>query len=114
MKINDTTILSPSVLREEIIQIQTEQYSVDGTVSRNKTGQKWQATAVWENISPADYRTIRDLFITGSGVYYYNDASAENSSGILAFSGMPFMSPLGDYVPGSSLNKTIQARIREI
>ena len=113
MRINNTVVPYPSMLREEVIPIQTDQYSANGRISRKKLAQKWQATATWEDISPDQYRAIRDLIITGSGIYYYNDLSAENANNILAFSGMPFMEQ-GDYVKGASLNKTIRARFREI
>lgn len=100
----------PSDLAENDLQVQTDQFAIDGTMRRNKIGQKKQATMQFPSMSPFDYTSLKNKFITGSGVYYYNDQS---SNGIYAFSGMPNFQE-SSYLPGASLFRPFQVTIREI
>jgi adenylosuccinate synthase len=101
----------PQTLLEEIIQIQSENVSISGGLQRNRITQKKQATLSYDMLAPSDYRTLLTIFTTGSGIGYYNDLSAY-TNGIFTFSGLPYFTE-AEYVPGASLYKPFQVRIRE-
>lgn len=108
----------PTNLKEYSIQIQTEQEAIDGAIQRNKVrsvgnpnGQKFVAELSWTYLSPAQYQTLNNQFITGSGIFYNNPAS---KYGTLTFSGLPFIESEGEYVPGESLLTDYKVRIREL
>jgi len=102
----------PSNLTEEYLQLQTDQEAIDGSMNRNKYGQKKQATMDFPIVQPSDYQTLLSNFSTGSGVYYYNNAS-NYAGGTLAMSGLPSFSET-PYVQGSSLYRAFHVVIREI
>lgn len=102
----------PTLLLEEYLQIQSEQMSLDGSMSRNKIGQKRQVTMEIPFMSPANYQGALSNFITGSGVYYSNDKS-NYTGGVFAFSGLPFFEE-SEYVQGGTLFRALKVRIREI
>lgn len=97
---------------EELVQIQSENVSISGGLQRSKIGQKKQATMQYAYLSPADYQNLINKFTTGSGLYYSNNAS-NYAGGVFAFSGLPYFSE-ASYVPGASLYRPFQVRIREL
>lgn len=101
----------PSNLNERKISKQTDQEAIDGSLQRNKVGEKYEAILTWRNIDPSAFQSINNLFTTGSGVYYSNPLS---KFGSLTFSGLPYVNDDSDYVPGSSLLSDYQVRIREM
>lgn len=107
----DSTVPQPTILTEELTQIQSENYSIAGAVQRNRIGQKKQATLEYDLLSPSQYQSLISKFTTGSGIYYSNDAS-NYSGGTLTFSGLPFFNEPA-YVPGASLYRGFQVKIRE-
>ncbi len=102
----------PILLKENLLQIQTDQMSINGSMARNKIGQKKMADMQFTILSPADYQTLIANFTTGSGVYYSNNAS-DYSGGLLTFSGLPTFSE-SEYVQGGSLYRSFQVSLREI
>lgn len=102
----------PSVLTESLIQIQTDQTSINGSMTRNRINQKKQADLTFAILQPSDYQSLISNFTTGSGVYYNNTAS-DYSGGTLAFSGLPTFQE-SQYVQGGSLYRAFQVTIREI
>lgn len=102
----------PSLLKENLLQIQTDQTSLNGSMTRNRIGQKKMADMQFMILSPADYQALIANFITGSGIYYSNNASNYNG-GTLSFSGLPMFSE-NEYVQGASLYRALQVTIREI
>jgi hypothetical protein len=103
----------PSILNEEDMPLQTDQEAIDGTTRRNKNGQKKRSTMHFPDMPPADYRNLKNQFVTGSGVIYYNDASNETPTGIFTFSGLPTYTE-NPYLPGASLYRDFDVVIREI
>lgn len=101
----------PSQLIERKIQIQTDQVAIDGSLQRNRIGEKKESVLTWKNILASDFQTINNNFTTGSGVYYNNPTS---KYGTFTFSGMPYIEQESEYVPGSSLLTDYTVRIREI
>lgn len=110
--INGVTIVQPTVLNEEDLQIQTDTESIAGSQQRNKVGQKKQATLQWSYLSPADYQLLKSQFTTGSSIAYYNDQS-NTAGGIYSFNGLPTFQEQ-PYVAGASLYRELQAKIREV
>lgn len=108
----DSTVPQPSELLEELIQIQSENVSISGGLQRSKIGQKKQVTMRYEEVPPADYQSLISKYTTGSGLYYSNP-SANYAGGVFAFSGLPYFSEF-PYVPGASLYRPFDVRIREI
>lgn len=108
---NNALPTQPTMVMEEYLQIQSEQIALDGSMSRNKIGQKRQATIEIPYMSPVDYQTALAYFITGSGVYYSNNTS-NYAGGTFAFSGLPFFSE-SEYVQGGTLFRTLKVRVRE-
>jgi len=102
--------IQPSTLNEYYVQIQTDQESINGSMTRNRIGQKKAVNMVFTIMGPSDYTTIIDQFTTGSGVYYSNDLS---SNGIWTFSGLPTFEE-GNYVVGASLYRPLNVKLREI
>lgn len=102
----------PTMVKEELLQIQSEQMAIDGSMSRNKIGQKKQVTLSIPFMSPADYQLALSYFITGSGVYYSNNQS-NYTGNMFAFSGLPFFNE-SEYVQGGSLFRQLEVKIREI
>ena len=109
---NNALPTQPTMVKEEYIQIQSEQMALDGSMTRNKLGQKRQASISIPYMSPSDYQTALAYFTTGSGVYYSNDKS-NYTGGVFAFSGLPFFSE-SEYVQGGTLFRALDIRIREI
>jgi len=110
---NNALPVQPSNLNESDLQLQTDQEAVDGTMRRNKFGQKKNSVMHFSMLAPSDYRTIKNYFVTGSGVYYSNDNSNETSNGLYAFSGLPAFTE-NEYAPGASLYRDFDVTIREI
>lgn len=112
VKINgDSSYPQPTTLKEELVQIQSENQSIAGNLQRNRIGQKKQATMTHDMIAPADYQNAIAKYTSGSGVSYYNDQS-NYTGGIFTFSGLPYFTE-DDYVPGSSLYRKFTVRITE-
>lgn len=108
---SDSTVPQPTTLKEELVQIQSENMSISGSVQRNRVGQKKQSTMTYEDLSPSQYQSLISKFTTGSGVVYYNDQS-NYAGGIFTFSGLPYFEE-AEYVPGASLYRPFTVRIRE-
>lgn len=102
----------PATLKESLLQIQTDQISLNGSMTRNRIGQKKIAEMQFTIISPADYQGLIANFTTGSGVYYSNNAS-DYAGSVFSFSGLPTFSE-SEYVQGGSLYRAFQVTIREI
>lgn len=102
----------PAILKESLLQIQTDQMSINGSMSRNKIGQKKQSDMTFAILQPSDYQSLIANFTTGSGVYYYNDSS-DYTGGTLAMSGLPTFQE-SEYVQGGSLYRAFQVTVREI
>ena len=102
----------PSVLKESLLQIQTDQESINGSMTRNRIGQKKLVDLTFAIMSPSNYATYIGYFTTGSGVYYYNNAS-DYTGGTFAMSGLPSFQE-SEYVQGGSLYRAFQVTIREI
>ncbi len=107
----NSNVPQPQTLMEELVQIQSENMSINGSMQRNKIGQKKQATLSYDMLSPSDYQTLITQFTTGSGLYYLNDLS-NYTGGTFAFSGLAYFTE-GQYVAGSSLYRPFSVRIRE-
>lgn len=111
VRINNSELnTQPTTLIEKKLQIQTDQVAIDGSMTRNRVGEKKQSEMQFTIMSPSDYQTVVNNFTTGSGVYYSNDQS---SYGTFAFSGLPLFDE-DAYVPGSSLYRPLSVTIREI
>lgn len=115
---NNALPVQPTRLREYKIYQQTDAEAIDGTMQRNRIstannpqGYKNVTEMTFDKITSADYSYLNNLFVSGSGVYYYNPASKGGTA--LAFSGLPFPEE-GEYVPGESLLSDYTVRIREI
>lgn len=108
------TILNnqPSVLKESLLQIQTDQMSINGSMSRNRLGQKKQTDMTFAILQPSDYQTLIANFTTGSGVYYLNDQS-DYTGNTLTMSGLPSFQEY-EYEQGGSLYRAFHVTIREI
>lgn len=111
VSINNTSLnIQPTTLSESYEQIQTDQVSINGGMTRNRVGQKKRADMEFTIMAPSDYQTVVNYFTTGSGVYYSNNTS---SWGTFSFSGLPLFSESA-YVPGASLYRPLRVTIREI
>ena len=102
--------VQPTSLNEYYIQIQTDQTSINGSMTRNRIGQKRGVEMEFTIMQPSDYQTIINYFTTGSGVYYSNDQS---SYGTFTFSGLPFFAE-DVYVQGGSLYRPLKVTLREV
>lgn len=107
---NNALPVQPTDLNEHNNQIQTDQTSINGGMTRNRIGQKKQADLTFTIMQPSDYQTVIGYFTTGSGIYYSNDQS---SYGTYTFSGLPSYSE-DNYVPGASLYRPLTVTIREV
>lgn len=107
----DSSIPQPSNLAERLVQIQSENESIGGSVQRNRIGQKKEAILSYEMLSPTEYQALIAKVTTGSGVGYVNDQS-NYAGGVFSFSGLPYFQE-DEYVPGASLNRPFVVRIRE-
>lgn len=110
--INGTKIVQPTVLTENLGQIQTDNVSIAGNRQRNRLGQKKNSVMEFQNVAPADYQKLISLFTTGSGVGYLNDQS-NYVGGTLTFSGLPSFTE-NRYVEGASLWRPITVTIEEV
>lgn len=111
ISINNSALpVQPTVLIEKNVQIQTDQTSINGSMTRNRIGQKKSVYMGFAIMSPNDYQTTVNYFTTGSGIYYSNDQS---SYGTYTFSGLPLYDE-DEYVPGASLFRPLQVTIREV
>ena len=108
----DPNTPQPSTLLEEILQIQTDNTAIDGSMQRNKINQKLQATLTYEMISPAGYQSLVNYYTSGSGVNYYNNQS-DYAGGVFSFAGLPTFTE-SEYVTGSSLYRAFQVKIRQV
>lgn len=108
---NQALPVQPSVLKEELLQIQTDQFAIDGSMSRNRIGQKKQSYMLFPIVQPSDYQSLLSNFTTGSGVYYYNDQS-DYTGNVLSMSGLPTFTE-SEYVQGGSLFRAFEVTIRE-
>lgn len=107
----------PSKLREWREYIQTDKYTLDGAVQRNRIktpqnplGFKYNVEMTFENISVSEFQQLDAYFTAGSGVNYANPSS---KYGTLVFSGLPFPDETDDYAPGDSLLTTYKVKIRQ-
>jgi hypothetical protein len=107
----DANTPQPSILKEELIQVQSENTAIDGSLQRNRIGQKYQATLTYDILSTGQYQSLIAYFTTGSGVSYSNNQS-DYAGGVFAFSGLPYFTEK-EYVPGSSLFRPLEVRIRQ-
>lgn len=108
----DQTIAQPTILTESILQIQTDQEAIDGSMQRNKIGQKHQADIEWDWLTPTQYQLLITYMTTGSGIVYSNNQS-NYTGGTLTISGLPSFQEQA-YIQGSSLYRKITATVREI
>src|ERR1035437_5816769 len=108
------TILNnqPTQLKEYLIQIQTDQTSINGGMTRNRIGQKKCAELTFAILSPADYQTLIALFTSGANVVYLNDAS-DYAGGTLTYNGLPTFAE-DVYEQGASLYRPFQVTLREV
>lgn len=102
--------IQPSNLKEELLQIQTDQETINGSMYRNRIGQKKQSTLSFPIVKPSDYQVIISQFTTGSGVFYNNDATSYGAN--FAMSGLPSFSE-SEYIQGGSLYRQFDVVIRE-
>jgi hypothetical protein len=107
----DSTVPQPSFLLEELVQIQSDNMSINGGMQRNRINQKKQATLTYQQLSPAQYQSLIAKVTTGSGISYYNDQS-NYAGGIFTFSGLPYFNE-AEYVQGASLYRDFKVRLRE-
>lgn len=113
ISINGTILpIQPSTLNEKLLQIQTDQEAINGSMTRNRIGQKKQTIMEFPIVPPNDYQTLIGFFTTGSGVYYSNDASSYTGN-VLTFSGLPYFDEY-EYMQGGSLYRKLTVTIREI
>lgn len=112
ISINGTTITDPTILTEELLQVQSENQSIAGGLQRNRIGTKKQATLEFTYLTPGQYQTLIANFTTGSGIAYVNTLS-DYSGGVFTFSGLPYITEAA-YVLGASLLRPFKVRIREL
>ena len=116
--INSGTLArQPSRLREWREYKQTDREAIDGSIQRNRIstpsnplGFKFNVEMTFERLSKDDFQSIDSLFVTGSGVNYYNP---ESKYGVLSFSGLPYTEENDEYERGSSLLTNYKVRIRQ-
>lgn len=106
----DGTIPQPTLLLEDYVQIQTDNYALDGGGQRNRLGQKKFVNAEWRMLTPAEYLALTSKFTTGSGVTWFNDQS---KFGTFQFDGLPTYEG-GEYEVGATMLSPVKASIREI
>ena len=107
----------PSKLREWREYIQTDKTAIDGAMQRdriktpsNPQGFKYNIEMTFENIDSTDFQSLDAMFVTGSGVNYYNNLS---KFGVLTFSGLPTTDESEEYTPGASLLTDYKVKIRQ-
>lgn len=112
-----TLAIQPSKLREWREYIQTDKFAIDGAVQRNRiktpanpNGYKFNVEMVFENVTATNFSQLDALFVSGSGVNYYNDMS---KFGTLTFSGLPYPDETDDYTSGASLLTNYKVKIRQ-
>ena len=111
--INGTVLNNqPSILKENLIQIQTDQMSINGGMTRNRIGQKKQSDLTFAILQPSDYQVLVAAFTSGATVAYLNDQS-DYSGSTFSFIGLPTFQE-SEYVQGGSLYRAFQVTIREI
>lgn len=108
----------PSSLREWREYSQSDSYAIDGAIQRNRirtqanpNGYKYNAELTFQGLDSTDYRAIDALFVSGSGVNYYNPESGK--FGVLSFSGLPFPTEDDSYSRGGSQQADYKVRIRQ-
>lgn len=111
VKFNGVLVPQPTVLTERLVQVQSENYSINGSLQRNRIGQKKEAALEYTYLTPSGYQQLIGYVTTGSGFSYSNDAS-NYTGGLFTFSGLPFFEE-SDYVRGGSLYRKLKVRIRE-
>lgn len=117
--INSGTLArQPSRLKEWREYIQTDKFAIDGAVQRNRIstaanplGFKYNVEMTFEKLNSSDYQAISAIFMSGSGVNYYNPSSGK--FGILSFSGLPYPDEMGEYSRGESLLADYKVKIRQ-
>lgn len=114
--VNSGTIPQPNRLREWREFIQSDKTAVDGGIQRNRIstpsnpqGFKYNVELTYTRLSTAEFGTLDNLFLSGSGVNYYNPAS---KYGVLSFSGLPYPEE-GEYDKGDSLLTSYKVKIRQ-
>jgi len=114
--VNSGVIPQPTKLREWREFIQSDSQAIDGGIQRNRIstpsnpqGFKYNVELTYNRITTAEFGTLDNLFVSGSGVNYYNPSS---KYGVLSFSGLPYPEE-GDYMPGESLLTSYKVRIRQ-
>lgn len=108
---SDANTPQPTKVTEELVQIQTDQIAINGTMTRNRMGQKDQATCEWDWLTPSQYQLLIGYFTSGNTVTYTNTQS-DYSGGTLTFSGFPVIKE-GEYIQGGSLYRKISVVIRQ-
>lgn len=108
----------PSRLHEYREYFQAERTAIDGGIQRdrvrtpaNPNGYKYVVDMTFEDLDSTDWQAIDRLFVSGSGVRYYNPSSGR--FGTLSFSGLPFPDEGGDYAAGDSLQSPYRVKIRQ-
>lgn len=101
----------PTTLKEEYVQIQTDQIAINGAMQRTYYGEKQQATLQWDWLSPTDYQTLLGFF-RGGGTVTYSNTSSDVSSGVFSFTGLPIFTE-AEYIQGGTLYRKISAVIRQ-
>lgn len=116
--INGTSIKQPTQARDYRLNIQSDNYALDGSMQRNRiisaanpVGYKYAVDLYWENLGVTDFATLLGLFSSGSGVVYSNPSS---KYGTLTYSGLPMVDEPDPYLPGESLLTTFKATIRQV
>lgn len=110
--INSITIKQPSSLAESDIQIQTDNESIDGSLQRNRLGQKKSVSMSWQYLTPAEFQTLVGYFSSGNEVIY-NNTESNRSGGSYGFTGLPNYKE-GEYLRGGSKLVTLDVTIREV
>lgn len=107
----------PSIVKEYREYIETDSYTIDGSVQRNRIstpqnplGFKYNVELTFENIAISDFQALDAYFMPGSGVNYYNPQS---KYGVLSFSGLPSPDESSEYSRGAGLQTTYKVKIRQ-
>ena len=116
--LNNILVKQPTTLRDYRINIQTENYALDGGLQRNRVisaanpvGYKYAVDMEWDDLNVSDFQTLLGIVSSGSGIVYSNPATKYGS---LTYSGLPFVTEPNSYIAGDSLLSTLQVTIRQI
>ncbi len=90
-------------------QIQTDQYSIDGSMQRDNMGKKNRVTLKWSQLPLAVYQTLIAAF--DAGVVTYKNTSSNVAGGVLEFDGLATYEQ--QEFTGPTLNVPFEVTIRE-